>query len=263
MSRLPRSLQLCSASLVLLVCSVFLILHFSAETTADASRFSPAIPVDRGPKSLFLQPEAIRVGRRLGKSFDPSSRAAAVTVGTVTTAEGEQAVTINRRRSEKGENVDLQLTGRLLKWNSQEGTKEVFGSPTAAELRLAERLIFDSPDYFVLAQLRGASYFTVARSVRPPDAPDNYSGPLWTIVRIDEQQTDAILGPQSPWRLYYINSDTGLVDRIVSRSGDETIEARIVSWSEQSGEKAPLQITWSIAGRTVMSYQATSVSHSK
>ena len=44
----------------------------------------------------------------------------------------------------------------------------------------------DPPDQFVLAQLRGSSYYTVARNVRPAGATDGYAGPLWNVVRIDE-----------------------------------------------------------------------------
>jgi hypothetical protein len=181
----------------------------------------------------------------------------------VTIGDSEQPVTITRRQTKKGEDVELLLPGRALRLNAQEDTQAVLSSATETERVLLERLIFDSPDYFVLAQLHGAGYSTVARNVRPPDVADNYSGPLWTIVRVDEPQTAGTFQPNSPWRLYYINSNTGLIDRIVSRLGDETIEALISAWTDQAGEKIPSQITWSSGGQTVMSYQATSVSHNE
>ena len=263
MSRLLRGLRLCSVSLAVLVCSTsaFLITRAAIERSASVTPVSAPISGDRDPRNIVRQPEALRLGQRLGKRLGPSSRAAAVVGGRVTTGGGDQLVTITRRETRKGEDVELVLNGRALRWNAQEGVQAV--STTETERVLFERIIFDSPDYFVLAQLHGAGYFTVARNVRPPGVPDDYSGPLWTIVRVDEPQTAVALQPTSPWRLFYINSATGLIDRIVSRLGDETVEALISSWTEQSGEKVPAQITWSIAGRPVMSYQATSFSHNE
>jgi hypothetical protein len=175
----------------------------------------------------------------------------------------QQVLSITRRQVGDGESVELLSAGRVLTWSASEGAKVALSAPTADERLLVERLIYDSPDYFVLAQLRGASYFRVAQNVRPPEAPDNYTGPLWTVVRVDEPQIEESVRPRSSWRLYYINSNTGLIDRIVSRLGDETVEAEIISWTEHDGEKIPSQVTWSIAGRAVMNYQVTSVNQSR
>lgn len=262
---MPRNLLLCSVSLALLVCatSVFLITRASIETNVSATQSSSASQADRGPRNLFLQPEAFRFSRRLGKRFSPSSRAASVITGFVTLDGVQRPVSITRRQTHKGENIELNLAGRSLSWNADTGTQAVSSLPSATERLVIERLTYDSPDYFVLAQLRGASYFTVAQNVRPENAPDDYNGPVWTVVRVEEPQLDESVRPASPWRLYYLNSQTGLIDRIVSQSGGETVEAEIVNWSQQSGEKAPSQITWSIGGRVVMSYQSTFVSHNE
>ena len=181
----------------------------------------------------------------------------------LTIAGSDQRVTVTRRQVAKGESVELSLAGRLLTWNVEEGTRSISSTPTSTERLLLERLIYDSPDYFVLAQIRGASYSTVAGNVRPSGAPDNYDGPLWTVVRVDEPPAKETPNPQSNWRLYYINSQTGLIDRIVSQIDGESVEAEISAWHESSGEKTPSHITWSSGGRVVMTYQLTSVSHSK
>jgi hypothetical protein len=265
MSRMLRNPLLCLVSLAVLVCvtSVFLITRASIDTSAPATQVAAPAQVERGPRNLFLQPEALRVSRRLGKRFGPSSRAVSVIAGTVTIGGSEQSTTITRRQAGKGENVELLWASRVLTWSAEEGSRAVSSTPTETERLLIERLIYDSPDYFVLAQLRGASYFTVARNVRPENAADNYEGPLWTVVRVDNPQSNEAARPASSWRLYYINSQTGLIDRIVSRLNDQTVEAEISGWSEQSGEKIPSHITWSIGGQTVMSYQVNSVSHSE
>jgi hypothetical protein len=121
---------------------------------------------------------------------------------------------------------------------------------------LIERLVFDSPDQFVLAQLRGASYYTVARNVRPPEASDGYSGPLWNIVRVNDPEPDEAKRARSRWRLYYINTKTGLIERIVSNSDGQQVTATL-AWAEVQGEKIPVRITWKRQGETIMQYAMT------
>jgi hypothetical protein len=125
---------------------------------------------------------------------------------------------------------------------------------------LIERLVFDSPDQFVLAQLRGARYFTVSRGVRPAEAGDGYSGPLWNIVRVDDRETDQSKPAESRWRLYYLNTNNGLIDRIVSEVNGQQIIAEL-SWTESNGEKVPSQITWTRQGQVIMQYSLTNFSH--
>jgi hypothetical protein len=112
-----------------------------------------------------------------------------VITGFVTIDGIQRPVTITRRQTRKGENVELNLAGRSLTWNADEGARAVSSSPSVTERLVIERLTYDSPDYFVLAQLRGASYFTVAQNVRPENAPDEYDGPVWTVIRVDESAT--------------------------------------------------------------------------
>lgn len=265
MSINSKNLVICGVCLsAVAVTSVVFITSASVETDSSAQVSQGA--VGNRSRNLSLQPEALRVNRRLGKRLSAFGKAISTTSAmsaNLTTAGTDQVVTLTRRQVAKGENVELSLAGRLLTWNAEEGTKSTLGTPSGPESLLLERLIYDSPDYFVLAQLRGASYFTVARNVRPPDAPDNYDGPLWTVVRVDERPMKETTRPRSSWRLYYINSQTGLIDRIVSQLDGESIEAVINAWSENSGETTPSHITWSIGGRVVMRYQLTSVSHSK
>jgi hypothetical protein len=98
----------------------------------------------------------------------------------------------------------------------------------------------------VLAQLRGASYYTVAHDVGPEEAGNsaNYSGPVWDVVRFEEP---TILRDKnlSAVRLYYINPATGLIEKVVSREDGRTIEAAVSAWVNESGETIPTQITWS------------------
>ena len=124
---------------------------------------------------------------------------------------------------------------------------------------LIERLVLDSPDQFVLAQLRGASYYTVSHNVRADvGGSDNYNGPLWDVVRVQEPETDATRRSLSNWRLYYINVESGLIDKIVSEAGGERIEANVLQWSDQAGEKVPSHIVWKRGNEKVQEFRLTS-----
>ena len=124
---------------------------------------------------------------------------------------------------------------------------------------LVERLVLDSPDQFVLAQLRGAGYYTVARNVRDEvGGSDNYTGPLWDVIRVEEPDRGPSRRPLSNARLYYLNVQTGLIDKIVSEVRGEKIEANVVQWVDQGGEKIPSHIVWKRGDETVQEFRLTS-----
>ena len=213
-------------------------------------------------RNLSLQPEAFNVGRRLGQRFSPGKREKSILVGALTIGSQRQVVQTIRTQTDDGEQVEISIAGSAvpLTWNARQGALSSAGRATGSERELIERLVLDSPDQFVLAQLRGASYYTVARNVRAEGSGDNYSGPLWNIVRVDDPETDELKRPQSRWRLYYVNAATGLIDRIVSDIEGQRIIAHL-SWTEIGGEKVPAQITWVRQEQTLMQYQLTTFAH--
>jgi hypothetical protein len=133
----------------------------------------------------------------------------------------------------------------VLSWTGAEGALASGRDAAGGERSLVERVVLDSPDQFVLAQLRGASYFIVAYSAMPSESAgdDNYDGPVWDIVRVGEPETKTKKGPESPSRLYHINSSTGLIDRIISQEQADTIVAEISNWVIRDGELAPARVT--------------------
>jgi hypothetical protein len=171
-------------------------------------------------------------------------------------------VQTTRTQTDDGEQVEITIAGTpgSLTWDAKGGARSAAGQATGDHRDLIERLVLDSPDQFVMAQLRGASYSTVARNVRPTKADDNYAGPLWNIVRVGEPKGSEEKRPQSAWRLYYINTRTGLIDRIVSELRGESIEAEISDWTIVNGESVPGQIIWSINGQRIMQYRLTNFS---
>lgn len=214
----------------------------------------------QGHPNLSLQPEAFKLARRVGRRFTNPLGETSLLSGTLTTAGERIPVQIIRRPSQLGERVELSLQGasRSLSWSSEEAASESVSSGSENERKWLERLALDSVDEFVLAQLRGASYYTVARNVRPPEAGDSadYSGPVWDIVRVDESVRAE--QKESPnYRLFYLNTVTGLIDKIVCEGSGERIEASLFDWKEVNGETFPLGIAWKAEGKTVMEFRLT------
>jgi hypothetical protein len=214
-------------------------------------------------RNLSMQPEASAMARRLGSRFAGDKREKSVLIGTLTIGSDRRTVQTVRTQTDDGEEIEIKLagSGAALTWDTNKGALSSGKSPNQADRDLIERLVFDSPDQFVLAQLRGASYFTVARNVRSADAGDNYNGPLWNIVRIDDQPSDETKAPQSRWRLYYVNALTGVIDRVESEIAGNRITAEFSGWTQQNGESFPTQIVWKQQGQTIMQYDVTNFSH--
>lgn len=227
------------------------------QASTNAVEDSPVAP------DLAAQPEAVKLSRRIGgERFKAKNPPPLIVQGVVSTGNNRQNVQLSRSRTSTGERVELLTAGAAttLSWDASAGARSSAGSPTLNERVLLEQLVFDSVDQFMLAQLRGASYYVVGRNVRPDDAPENYSGPLWTVVRIDDPATAEQNQPLSKWRLYYLNNNTGLIDKVVSESQGQRIEASLSNWTKQGNEMSPSSITWSSNGQTLMTFTVTNFS---
>jgi hypothetical protein len=214
-----KKLLYLSVILIVLVSTTFAIvksrtkLPSVAATDAASSRQSGRAEQRARSRNLSLQPEAFNLSRRLGKRFSHSKREQSILVGTLIVGAERQAVRVIRRQTDDGEQVEIAVAGSSvpLSWDASQGAMQS-GERAGNERDLTERLALDSPDQFVLAQLRGASYQTVGRNVRPEGAGDDYSGPLWNIVRVNDPQRDEQKRALSPWRLYYINGSVAKID---------------------------------------------------
>lgn len=212
---------------------------------------------------LAGQPEALKLSRRIGGDRFKTKSASAVTLsGVITTGTDQQNVLLTRYRISRGEHVKLLTPNSpvALEWEAGSSALDSSRTPTADERRLLERLIFDSVDQFILAQLRGASYYVVMRNVRRDDAPEIYSGPIWDVIRIDDPAAAELNAAQSRWRLYYLNQRTGLIDKVVCELQGQRIEAGFSDWKKQGNELSPSIITWSSNGQTLMTFTVTNVS---
>lgn len=261
MSRRSRTVLCCFVLLGITgATSAFLITRASPEPAPDMQTTAQPSTANKGSRNFNLQPEAVRAAKQLGKRFDAFSRATSVLAGTLTISGTVQPLTLTRRQTETGEQVNLLVGDRNLTWSDQEGTKAGADLPSEADRLLVERLTHDSPDQFVLAQLRGASYFTIAHHVRLPDAADGYDGPLWDVVRVDDTVADEAKKLESSWRLYYVNVKTRLIDRVVYELRGEPIQAEFLNWTDYQGERVPARIVWRKGATPVMEFQMTSFS---
>ncbi|MEK6323901.1 MAG: hypothetical protein AABN33_19830 [Acidobacteriota bacterium] len=213
---------------------------------------------------LSLQPEADRFRRRLGQRFLTSGREKTLIIGTLTIGSNPQPVTIARAQADDGEGVQIALGGGLpsLSWNASEGAKSGAVRASTDERQLIERVALDSPDQFILAQLRGTSYYTIARNVMPSEArgSEDYNGPVWDVVRVSERQDEAVSLLLSPTRHYFINSSTGLLEKVVSEEQGDAIVAELSGWLNQGNEIVPTRIVWKRNGQVLMQLTVTNLS---
>lgn len=206
-------------------------------------------------RNLSLQPDAGKLSVRLGQRFIGSESDVTVLIGELATAETRVPLRVVRTQDKRGESVEISATGRTAVWSASHGAT---GDTTLTEFdrSLIERLVFDSADAFVLAQLRGASYQVTGKNVRADlGGADNYDGPLWTVVRVSYASADSAAKPESAARVFYINSRTGLVDKVISEIGGEEIEAALEGWITLEGETFPSLIRWSKGGRQIMEFK--------
>lgn len=236
----------------------------AGDTTAPAGQASPEThPAPNArDRNLSLQPVALGLGRRLGRRFLKAGQEVSVLEGTLTTGSDSRRVVVRRVQDEGGERVEVVIAGRTLDltWDAERGALAA-GQPADAEgAALAERVALDGPEQFVLAQLRGASYLVVARNVRADEGGgEGYAGPLHDVIRVAEPSRGE--GAAPAWRLYYINTGTGLLDRVVSEEGGERVEAVISGWAGHGGEWQPSRVTWSRGGQTFMELAVTVATH--
>jgi len=233
-----------------------------ASVTLSSTQTSSGLQGQMNAK-LSFQPQADRFRRRIGQRFLKQGREEATLTGTLTIGNDNHTVNITRQRGDDGESISISLDGQTasLTWNGTEGAKSA-SIPATGEMRsLIERIALDSPDQFILAQLRGASYRTVAQRVVPQGAAEieDYTGPSWDVVRVGEPDTTGEAKPQSAWRLYYLNYDTGLIERIASEENGQTIVAEMSEWTEQGGELFPTRIVWLVGGQKAMELVLDSV----
>ena len=264
MSARSKKSVFCMAAIAILAwgTSVFFIARVAfSNTTGPASSEKNVFHAQHGltARNLSLQPEALKLSRRLGNRFRATGRDSSVISGNLISGANQQPVNIMRQQTDTAERVQIAIGANTFSWSDVETANPSLSLPNKAQRLLIERLVVDSPDWFILAQLRGASYRVIARNARPVEVggSDNYTGPIWDIVQVSDPEKDAEKKSLSPWRLYFINSNTGLIDKIVCELQGEEVETIFSNWITVDGEKVPSHIIWKGQGTTLMEFVLT------
>lgn len=214
---------------------------------------------------LSQQLDADRLRRRLGDRFLIAGREQTLLTGMLTVGTSVRPVRIVRTQQDDGEQVEISIGNgpANLTWNPTDGAREDGGPAAGSDRALIERVVLDSPDQFVLAQLRRASYRLLARNVVPDGIKDleNYLGPAWDVFNVGEPDSPAGSQALSPARVYYINVSTGLIDKVVSKEAGETIVATLSGWSDQNGERLPTHVQWRLNDQVVMELSVNAASY--
>ena len=253
-----KTILLCMLPVVVIACAVSAVLLGSARSNVSTAQ-NPIQTRTGKVRNLSLQPEAFKLSRQLGNRFASSRQTSSTLAGTLISGTLQQEVNVVRRQTSSGEEVGIGVAGAALTWSDVEGPGAPRANVNEGQRMLIELLVLDSPDQFVLAQLRGASYYTVARNVRNDlGGRDDYTGPLWDVIRVEEPDRGATRRPLSNSRLYYINVQTGLIDKIVSEVRGEKVQANVLQWVDQGGEKIPSHIVWKRGDETVQEFRLTS-----
>jgi hypothetical protein len=230
-----------------------------------ASLHQPTAARDRLNSRLARQPEAARLRHRLGNRFLAPGREVTTLIGALKIGAQQYTARITRSQADDGESLTVGLNGgpSTLTWDGKDGAKTGSSAANGETLALLERIALDSPDQFILAQLRGTNYYVVSHNARPSEAgaADNYAGPTWKIVRVSEPVDPTFAEPRSLWRLYYINTATGLIDKVLSQEQGETITAELSGWTSQDGEQVPTRITWTRNKQVVMELTLNNFGH--
>lgn len=273
-----RRLLIVGAAALATLCAVYASFPKFSHARGDArvgaahglapSIVAQSLPLSRGRAlaRLSMQPEANEMRRRLGRRFLTPGIEVTTMAGVLTIGSQNHVVAISRIQDDDTERVSIGIDGgaESLTWDGLNGA--ISGSVPAggSDRSMAERLALDSPDQFVLAQLRGASYYTIARNVMPQEAggAETYSGPVWNVVRVGEPGNASGRTAMSAARLFHINRSTGLIDRVYSQENGSTVMAEVSGWAANGTELDPTRITWKQGGQVLMELTITGAIHS-
>ena len=201
----------------------------------------PASPfaVDRA----HLDRHVIRALDALGNRFESPAQGRSIVTATLTRSKGEpRQFTITRELPDK-----VRIEELTTQWTiGHDGNRPWAraGSLSEEDLRLIETLVRDSVEHFIAGQARGDATFHLGDMFRADDGSNqNYDGPFHDILRVDDAFETAE-GTKTRPTLFYLNSRTGLLEKIVYERGEGKIEVEFGEWLTITSQKTPGRITW-------------------
>ena len=114
------------------------------------------------------------------------------------------------------------------------------------ERDLLETLVYGSAEHFFSTQMQGQATRFLGSRFRIDDglSPD-YDGPYYDVYKVADQIKTS-LEPREQLRLYYLNSETLLLERAcyeLSRNGSTVkVEEHIGGWTREQGQQVPRRI---------------------
>jgi hypothetical protein len=131
-----------------------------------------------------------------------------------------------------------------------------------AEQEEIQSLLFDSADHFFFGQSQGFETRFLGERFRLDDGKSpNYTGPFYDVYQVNDQ-TVSQNEKRNQVKLFYLNSDTLLLERVVYRGkrGEQSpgIEVQITGWQRVNGQYLPGKIVRLEKGAPVVSFKITS-----
>lgn len=225
---------------------------------AVGTRTEPAFAVERAR----LDERVVRALDALGSRFEVEALGRTVILETLTRHGGGRPETARIRivrelpdllRFEEQRGAGARVLGYdgSCKWG-------LSGEPTEVESALAEMLVRDSVEHFVAGQAAGNATQVLGERFRADDGTDpNYDGPYFEVLRVFDAFRDGGRVEQRP-TLYYLNSRTGLPERLVyERGGGGRVEVEFSDWAEAAGQRFPRRVTRREGGELILELRIT------
>ena len=210
-----------------------------------------------------LDRHVIRALDALGNRFESPAQGRSIMTATFTRSKGEpRQFTIIRELPDK---LRIEETGLTTQWTiGHDGNRPWAraGSPSAEDLRLIETIMRDSMEHFIAGQARGDATFHLGDMFRADDGSnENYTGPFHDILRVDDA-FETPEGTKTRPTLFYLNSRTGLLEKIVYEREEGKIEVQFGEWITIANQKTPGRIIWKENGSVTNQLVITQVAFS-
>ena len=217
---------------------------------APQHREASAFAVNRAE----LGHHVVRALDALGDRFESPGRARSTFNGTLTRYVSGTKVTtaavIVREFPEKVRIEEQTSNGsRVLGYDGERPWSQS-DSLSEQDAALVENIVRDSIDHFISSQANGDATFHLGDRFRMDDGSDsNYTGSFYDILKVDDTFLNTT-GISSRPTHFYLNSNTGLLERIVyERQADGArVEVEFTEWLTSAGQKLPRRTTWRTGG---------------
>jgi hypothetical protein len=219
----------------------------------------PPFAVDRA----HLDRHVIRALDVLGNRFESPAQGRSIVTATFTRSKGEpRQFTIIRELPDKLRIEETVLTTQRTIGHDGNRPWSRAGSLSVEDLRLIETIVRDSVEHFIAGQTRGDATLHLGDMFRADDGSNqNYDGPFHDILRVDDA-FETPEGKKTRPTLFYLNSRTALLEKIVYEREEGRIEVEFGDWITIANQKTPGRIVWKENGSVTNQLVITHVAFS-